>query len=704
MRIVTFLAVFAVAGLNSTTHAEPPNVFIKWSDSSTQLVNGSWISFNGTVWTRNITNVVQLTATDQGNGFWTLTVTNKKDATDQTPIVAIDFPYENPNDPNSHKLSEGDDPNDNIIYTPTFSGQAKYSKNWWNLWSVPLWSYVDGLEHYYPGLFFSPFIIIADSENSRIVSATTWPPIKCRPQCIVDSDDGIELVRINYPDLHIGYNASQQFGALRAWCSADPESGEHGWQLAAQVYRSWLSARLAENGGQFKPEYPCWMHESHGFINLDLMNQALGGSPKYGEVFAPYILGLADPNDPNHPGWFNHVQCWGQMSSQGGNCCGIWSPCGDPNNDPRTIHSRYLASGTFVDPNAYGSGGNGDLMEFSKAVRDAGSHWGYYTRPVGTTDEDCFDDDTVDFTDSGQVAWTVEWQHSSGRPCVAPGLDPNVTWNADVYYIDVLGGIYAGDPLTVASLFKQVCDPNDPNTPGGFPVSTIVEFPVDVYPTAFLISGNLGRQPNDTAFPGGPHCRLQDLTPSSTCAMFPRLASYVLQDHYLYSGESNDGWMWWGANSDPNYHDGKHWVERTAFLCGHKFDAQHPFVNAPAWEVDTPNPALKRVIELREAYGFWCRGVRYEDTFGIVGNDPCSADGIPDNVEIRRFVDRNGNSLFAIENWYGEEGVTFTFGGHTYDVPVAGSGEIALFFLQDCDDDGEPDEPGDCDSCERCEE
>lgn len=136
--------------------------------------------------------------------------------------------------------------------------------------------------------------------------------------------------------------------------------------------------------------------------------------------------------------------------------------------------------------------------------------------------------------------------------------------------------------------------------------------------------------------------------------MFPQLARYVIDEHPLFMGESNNDWVLWGAES---------WVMRQAFLLGCKFDAMHPAVSTEGFTANLGelHPTLARILFLRDSFDWWDREPKYRDVENITY--------CPDGVQIRRFTDKNGNDLFAIDNWNQLSGLHFDYLGTSYPIP-----------------------------------
>src|SRR5262249_56592137 len=98
-----------------------------------------------------------------------------------------------------------------------------------------------------------------------------------------------------------------------------------------------------------------------------------------------------------------------------------------------------------------------------------------------------------------------------------------------------------------------------------FDPATVIEYPVDVYPGAFLVSGSLGAG----AWAGGPGRTPERLGAALTRTTVPAFGRYLLDDRVLFAGDSNGDGRCWGPGAD-------YWTERQAFLLGAKFDVIRP--------------------------------------------------------------------------------------------------------------------------------
>jgi hypothetical protein len=207
---------------------------------------------------------------------------------------------------------------------------------------------------------------------------------------------------------------------------------------------------------------------------------------------------------------------------------------------------------------------------------------------------------------------------------------------ANAFYIDVLGHRYFGEPLGIARLLKN------------FDPATVIEYPVDVYPGAFLVSGSLG----GGSWEGGPGRTPERLGTALTHTTFPAFGRYLLDDRLLFAGESNGDGRWWGPGAD-------YWAERQAFLLGAKFDVMHPTEDG---KPDGPaNRALVAAIGARDRSGWWARNPVYLDRRGI--------GALPTDVDVRRYRGRDGETLLVVDNWHERHDVKVEVDGRSVSLP-----------------------------------
>jgi hypothetical protein len=372
---------------------------------------------------------------------------------------------------------------------------------------------------------------------------------------------------------------------------ATRSSDQRSWQRAVDEYKSWLKERVHAAG--LEPAQPPWMQTMHGWLNVQLENMRRWDAEVVAATWDRWKRQLP---------W---MQFWGQMSEyfdpersepQKAGCC----------LEESALHPRY-------EP---------DLLRVARRVAQEG-HVGFYARPRAPF---------------GELVSSNGKQETPELASLRNWLERNRSvYGANAFYIDVLGARYFGDPLRVARLLKDTVDP-----------ATVIEYPVDIYPTAFLVSGSLG----GGSWQGGPGRTLSRLDGSLTRATFPSFGRYLLDDRMLLLGESNGDWRWWGPTAD-------YWTERQAFLLGAKFDVIHPTENG---KPDGPeDQALALAIEARERAGWWQRAPAYLDQRGLAN--------IPSDVDVRRFRARDGGDLLVVDNWNGRRDLRISLDGTPLALP-----------------------------------
>jgi len=372
---------------------------------------------------------------------------------------------------------------------------------------------------------------------------------------------------------------------------ATRDAGEEPWQRAVDEYKRWLKERIQSAG--LEPVPPPWLRAAHGWLNVQLENMP---------TWSPGPLtALWNRFNPKFP-W---VQFWGQMSDYAGRghvgtgevgCC-LPVPA---------LHERYRPQ----------------LVELAGRIRRDG-HVGFYVRPRPPY---------APFFEPGGSRETPDLQFL--RDWLARNRSE---YGANAQYIDVLGGRYFGDPLRIASLLKhELSGP------------TVIEYPVDLYPTAFLVSGSLG----GGAWNGGPGRTPAELGRALTITTFPPFGRYLLDDRMFFLGESNRDGRFWGPPAE-------YWTERQAFLLGAKFDVIHPTEDG---KPDGPeNRALALAIAVRERSGWWERNPIYLDRQGL--------GALPADVDVRRYRDHRGETLLVVDNWHQRRGLELTVDGNHVRLP-----------------------------------
>jgi hypothetical protein len=465
-----------------------------------------------------------------------------------------------------------DDIKEDLVLYPYLMGVAKRAES---LKSYSWW----GLD--YPGPCISPLVVITNKRKARITAATNWPPRRVKP---IFCREGValwytDLVRKDFP---------ASFGALILDVHVAPSYAGTPWQVALDYYKNWLKSKMQESG-LWPTRSPEWMLNSHGFINVQLENMT---------AFHPEILKQKWQDTKEIFPW---VQFWGQMSNYAGPTAhatpklmpGERTGCCLP--IPR-IHQRYLP----------------DLTDIAKQIGNEG-HVGYYARPEKN---DLLDED--------------------GKQFLTNWLQANKENGANVFYIDVLGGRFFGEPLDLSRFLSDRC-----------PTDTFIERLVDVYPTAFLVSGSLSG--GDWA--GGPRAWGRFFVGKASGTTYPEFGRYLMNDRLIFLGQSNGDFAFWGPKND-------YWTERQAFLLGAKFDIINVYNDQNTREI---NHALKHAVGERNRVGWWQRNPVYLHRDGITD--------IPEGVDIRIFKGSRGENLIAIDNWNQLKDVRFRHSGNWLTIP-----------------------------------
>ncbi|HPF38628.1 MAG TPA: hypothetical protein P5081_03880 [Phycisphaerae bacterium] len=627
-------ALLLSVGVVSSVHADPPAARIGYTVGVWKYFtvdSGAWSAVTSSgdpgypdadyYYVRNVTDEHWTAVLEYlGNDEWKLDVTNQLSTLD---LDRVSFPWES----STKLLGTGDDPDDNIAFSCYQAGIAKRTEDQLNNGNY-------NFPHVmYPGSAFAPFVIIADDTKARIGFASNSPPKSVYPNA---RKNGITL---EYQGLEIGENETESFRLTLRTVTGSAGTGDYPWYKAALEYRDWLRSEMTSEG-VYPVVYNDWMVQNHGFLNLQLENM-LTASMNAGAVYTKWNEVKDD---------LSWVLMWGQMSDYSGSCCGS-SP---------TLHSRYTAT------DAFGTGV--DIYDFVDDVKGNGDHVGFYSRSQNYPET---------LTSTYQEAW-AQWLDNQRD-----------IWGGNSYYLDVLGAVYHGPAYDIASLFDQTWTVSGGTSALGFDGVTtddgpdsLIEGVVDAYPAAFMISGAMGMDLSST-HTGGPTFTLEVLeangTGSDQMIFFPRLATVVCNDRLFYSGENNGGYSMWG---DFNYRNlestpddsWNYWVERNAFLMGHKLDVIHNLLA----DYSTENPRMRDILDLRDGHNWWSRSLRYQDIDGLTNIDS--------RLRVRRFEDQNGESVFAVEWWGFDSGSipsplpTFEFDSTTYDAPEAIFGIVETAF------------------------
>ena len=440
----------------------------------------------------------------------------------------------------------------------------------------------------YPGECFAPLLVLADADTAEMVAATTWPPRTVIP---VYASDGLAM---RWPE-PLAAGETRRHRVRIARFAGAARAGRAPWLAAALAYRDGLAPHLDASGLASNAD-PDWLVESDGWQNVQLQNLATFDASRLAERWQRWRELLP---------W---VQLWGQMSDYAGR--GLARSLGSREEvgcciDRVALHERYRP----------------ELRDVVAEIAAAG-HVGFYARPrspylpLGGADGE------------PERRFLLDW--------LARNRD---VLGANAFYVDVLGHRWFGEPLDVARFVRD-----------RLPEGTVVEYAVDVYPRAALVSGSL----TGGSFGGGPDREPRELdelrVPRTT---FPRFGRAVLADRNVFLGESNGDHVFWGAANG-------HWAERQAFLLGAKLDAMR--VGESPQRPDVPNAALARIVAVRRATGWWRRAPVYLDRLGVTD--------VPAGVDVRRHRGRDGETLLVVDNPRQRAGATVRVDGRAVALPA----------------------------------
>ena len=445
----------------------------------------------------------------------------------------------------------------------------------------------------YPGGAFAPLIVAADSMTATMVAAVNWPPRVVRPEYTRGR------MRLCYEGPTIP-GERRTYAVMLTVARANERTGVYPWHLVLDHYKAWLTERM-KGAGLYPIRYPEPLRSVHGWLHVGL------------QQLARFRIGDVDRLYEARRQVFPWIQFWGQMSNYQREPREGLSDWPDPPLGP------FEQVGCCLDRPVMHPRYRDTLPEFARRVIDRGGMVGYYTRPRSPYA-------SIDNADNPDFAFLRQWTETNRQD------------GANAFYLDVLGARTFGPPLAVARLLSSV-----------LPEMSVIEWPVDVYPSAFLVGGSLWGGPQWRTVPG------QELDASHTRMTFPRFGRYLLDDRIIFLGCSNGDFMWWGP-----YRGWDHWTERQVFLLGAKFDAPTRFKGQAGW-IDPLNPVVKRIVAEREQAMWWERAPRYRDRAGI--------SELPKGVDVRHFVDRDGVDLFVVDNPLRRRGTSFSFGRRRVAVP-----------------------------------
>lgn len=256
-----------------------PDVLISWTDLTSSVVAPGTQSGTYTI---SVPGIVSGSITDNGDNTYTLILTNLKTVSFRT----VTFPWQNSSD------ILGDSQADDIHYIPFRSGYV--------LWDNMMIDF-SGISFTYPGSAFAPVMIRADSNYARLVANVDWPPKKC--------DVGFSRGRnyLIYYD-YITTGQTLTVNAMYLKISGTDTLSSPMWMQALDYYKTWLNTKLVANN--LSPiTYPAWIKNVHGYYNVQLENDASF---------------LASTYQTNYNKWKEHLpwmQFWGQMTAYGIGCC-----------------------------------------------------------------------------------------------------------------------------------------------------------------------------------------------------------------------------------------------------------------------------------------------------------------------------------------------------------------------------------------------
>lgn len=439
-----------------------------------------------------------------------------------------------------------------------------------------------------PGVCVSPILIWATDHEGFLVAGTTWPP---RHLQVVAGLGGFGLT---YPQ-PVAAGDSVVLRTLLNTACVVPGRGREPWRDVLAPYLAWR--RQQTEAANLVPVVPDWLANADGWLNVQLENMP---------AFDPQALERLRTRVKPLFGW---VQFWGQMSNYAGRRELAVPPLGPL--EPRgccilqaSLHRRYTPALPQLIARAAAEG-----------------RVGVYVQPGK---DPLFDE--------------------AGRP--TPALGVLRAWlkknreelGTNATYVDRIGNQFYGDPLSVARFIGSELPPG-----------AVIEYPEDLYPAAYLMSGSL----SGGSWEGRPGNSPEALGKAFRHGTFPRLGRYLVGDRIVFMGQSNTDIRWWGPEQD-------YWGERQAFLLGAKFDTITPFEGSQA--SGPVDEAIDQAVAERRRVGWWEREPVYLDREGIYD--------LPADVDVRRFRDRSGQDLLVIDNWKQRTGVTFSFNGRKVTVPV----------------------------------
>ena len=351
--------------------SSPPELSVTTSSDGVAHVYSTYTQVNSTQYVAS-DSVINATISNLGGGKW------KVDITANRKLSAVYWPWQTNRTPLGASLTS------DIYYYPYILGLTEQAPNHnvdWTWWGQP-----------YPGDAFAPLTVMANNSNARLVAAINWPPKRVIPYYAAQR-------QVLYYDTPISAGSTVSFSALIAVVSGDAPHGNVPWQLAIDLYRTWLDANMVA------VSQPTWMINAQGFLDIQLEN--IDPSPTVAAMNA-----LWQPVKSYYP----LVLFWGQMSAYAGGCCDL-SYTFDPTHLP-------------------------DIPNFAKSVVSSGYYAGYYSAPVYTGASGYLD------TPAG-ISWIAKW------------INSNQSYGANSFYVDTLGRSYYGNPTNVMNALTNGTIPNN---------------------------------------------------------------------------------------------------------------------------------------------------------------------------------------------------------------------------------------------------
>lgn len=457
----------------------------------------------------------------------------------------------------------------------------------------------------YPGDIFAPFIIFA-SETEGVLWASSDIPRKRISLEYLGVNSKVHFIHENP---HNVGEVTRYSLLVKRWRIPDNSTGS--WQRGVLFYRKWMKSRFKELS-----THPEWMHEIEGFISYGLQNMTKFDRSSIETT----IQRAADLT--------NWIQFWGQMSNYAGVpklavppiAANEQTSCCLPIIE---IHQRY----------------ENELKKIALTHRQSGGHIGFYSRLFPNKEGNYM---ASEFGLSFIEKWT-----NYNRD----------TLHADVFYIDEYGRTDYKEKNPDITFYTE------PFKNGTFPNETMIEGFVDIYTRpSHLGAGILSNPPSidkTTSYENVRNFLNYSLEKGGefdeSGFRFPSLQMVRIlmgNDRIGFAGYSNGDEFVSGLNFDPS----PYFAERQVFLTGLKFDI--------GWQQEngaSGNRIHRQVAQLRKSVNWWSRKPIYLDRIDIFN--------IPEGIDIRRFVDKKGKTIFTVDNPYILRGSYFEFKGQRVNIP-----------------------------------